>query len=155
MLVPALLYKDEIKKKFDELLYSEDYYYYMGYGTHFPQIDLETRDCKYMWAIVNKDKKLIGYLCYDINPAIDCISQFGLISFDKGNPAVGKEVFNKLEELIQQHHRIEWCCVGDNPALDAYIRFCNKHKGYIHKMHQSTFNVKGEVVDSYIFEIVR
>lgn len=154
MLVPALLYKEEIEKKMTELMYSDDYYYYMGYGTHFPQIDLQTRDCKWMWAIVNKDKKLLGYLCYELDLATDCIRNFGLMSFDKGNPVIGKEVFDKLKELIKNYYRVEWCCVGDNPALDAYIRFCTKHKGYIHKLHSATVNTQGKLVDSFIFEIL-
>ena len=41
MLKPALLYADEITRKFAEHLYTTDYYYYCGYccGSTLPKIE--------------------------------------------------------------------------------------------------------------------
>lgn len=44
MLVPAVLYKNEILKKFQEKLYTKEMFYYMGYVHCHELPDLTPRD---------------------------------------------------------------------------------------------------------------
>ena len=65
MLVPAVLYKDEIKRKILEYKYTNDMMYYSGWlGDSIPNIDDDSEDnCTVQYAIVDGDN-LIGYFTY-------------------------------------------------------------------------------------------
>lgn len=155
MLVPAILYKEEIEKAFAKELYTNDYFYYYGYayGNSLPEIKAEDR--LYQYAIVNKDKQLIGYLSYWIDSNSDTVNNFGLYSFDRGNFIIGKDLFEKLEELISKHHRIEWRMVGGNPVKKHYDKFCSKHNGNVAVLHDACKDDRGVYHDQYIYEIVK
>ena len=64
MLKPALLYAQEITRKFTEHLYTTDYFYYCGYpcGNNLPKI--EEKDNLYQFAVVDRNDEVIGFLSY-------------------------------------------------------------------------------------------
>jgi len=154
MLKPALLYRDEIIQKFTECLYTVDYYYYSGWncGSSLPEIKSEEN--LYQYAFVDKDDNVIGFLTYRIYDYSDTAQEFGLFSFDRGNPIIGIDLFKKLEELVARHHRVEWQVIEGNPVKRHYDKFCKKHSGYIHHYHGTTKSIEGKYVDSYVYEIV-
>ena len=100
MLKPALLYAQEITRKFTEHLYTTDYFYYCGYccGSSLPKI--EENDDLYQFAIVDSDDNVIGFLTYRISDYSDTVQSFGLFSFDKGNPLLGRDVFLNSVSVI-------------------------------------------------------
>ena len=119
MLKPAMLYKEQLEKLFAGVMYSDDYFLYMGYahGHELPKI--EPTDNLYTWAIISPAKqesffsdyipeKVIGWFAYRVDSHNDSVYNFGLYSFDRGNPIIGKDVFTKMEELVFNHRRIEW-----------------------------------------------
>lgn len=154
MLKPALLYRDEIIQKFTECLYTVDYYYYSGWncGSSLPEIKPEEN--LYQYAFVDKDDNVIGFLTYRIYDYSDTAQEFGLFSFDRGNPIIGIDLFKKLEELVARHHRVEWQVIEGNPVKKHYDKFCKKHNGYIHHYHGTIKSIEGKYVDSYVYEIV-
>ena len=155
MLKPALLYKEQILQKFTEFLYTEDYFYYSGYecGTTLPTFKED--DNYYCFASVDPSGRLIGFFSYRVNFVVDCVQQFGLFSFEKGNPILGRDVVRKMEELVSSHHRLEWSVIDGNPVKRHYDKFCKKHSGSIFHFHDCTKNLKGEYVDSFLYEIVK
>ena len=153
MLKPAILYKDIIEEEFAKILYSEDYYFYCGYVSGEP-FSLNCEDNLFNYAFVDKDDNVLGFLTYQIYDLADTVHNFGLISFDKGNPSLGRDLLNKMEELFQKHHKLEWRVIGDNPVKRHYDNFCSKYKGYRHHLHDVCKNLDGEYVDSYIYEVL-
>ena len=154
MLKPAILYKDEIKQKFSEVIYSKDYFLYEGYahGHELPQID--SKDNIYQWAIVSKNK-VIGWFAYRIEPETDTVYNFGLYSFDRGNCIIGKDVFNKMNELVRRYRRIEWRVIGGNPVIKHYDKFCKRHNGNKITLHKVAKAPDGDYRDEHIYEIIR
>lgn len=155
MLKPAFLYKDILEKKFIEYLYTDECFFYNGYGTCGEPQKITPRDGYYQWAIVNNKEQVIGYFAYTIQVETDTVLNFGLYSFDKGNIIIGKDVFEKMEELIKDHRRIEWRMIADNPAKRSYDRFCRKHNGNCVCLHKSCKDIHGIYHDDYIYEIVK
>ena len=153
MLKPALLYKEELLQKFTEQLYTPEYCLYIGCpcGTILPEIT--ERENHYQYAILDKDK-VVGYLAYYIDNTTDTVCSFGLYSFDKGNYKLGKDVYNKMVELVKTHRRVEWRIIGNNPTKHNYDNFCKKFNGYIHHLHETTKDIKGNYVDEYTYEII-
>lgn len=76
------------------------------------------------------------------------------MSFDRGNPVVGKDLFDKMEELASQLHRIEWRMVGGNPVERSYDKFCEKHNGKKHILKDAIKDAKGNYHNDVIYEIV-
>ena len=59
MLVPAITYKDKLDELFAKEVYTERYFYYVGYAYGFELPKIEVRDNYYQWAIVDEDEYLI------------------------------------------------------------------------------------------------
>ena len=151
------LRKDEILKEFQKLHYTDDLMYEVGgCDNYMPQILEEPRKENYQYAIVNSDAKLIGYVSYEIDWYSSQAYRFGLMSFDRGNVLVGKELFNILSHLINDLnlHRIEWCVVSGNPAERSYDKFCKKYNGQKMTFRDYFKDRKGKYHDSKVYEII-
>ena len=153
MLKPAILYKEAIESEFNAQLYTQDFFYYTGYdgATYIPEIKRD--DFVFQYAIVDKDK-LVGYFSYSLNTISDTINNFGLYSFDRGNPVIGRDIIRKMKELVSSHHRVEWRMIGGNPVKRHYDRFCRRYGGNVVKLHESVKTPSGEYADEYIYEII-
>lgn len=156
MLVPAILYKDQIIKEFQKYYYTTDMMYETGCMEQWTPNIFECPDGGiFQFAIIDKDKKLIGYLGYSVNWYASKAYNFGLFSFDRGNVLVVKDLFNKLEELITRFHRVEWRAVGGNPACRGYDSFIKRHCGNKHILKDALKDKDGNYHDDIIYEIVR
>ena len=154
MLVPAILYKEQIIKEFQTLYYTEDMMFESGcLNQRCPEIPETPNEGRFDYAIVHNDK-LIGYLSYQVDYYASKAYNFGLMSFDRGNITIGKDLFNKLEELVSRLHRIEWRMVGGNPVERSYDRFCEKHNGKKHILKDAIKDAEGNYRDNVIYEIV-
>ena len=156
MLVPAILYKDEIIKGMQKYFYTDDMLYETGCMDNWiPNIVDNPDSYNHQYAIVNNEGKLIGYLSYYIDWYSSKAYNFGLFSFDRGNILLGKDVFNKLEELVNKFHRVEWRAVGGNPACRGYDNFIKKHNGKKHILKDAIKDKDGNYRDDIIYEIVK
>lgn len=154
MLVPAILYKEQIRKEFMKLYYTEDMMFESGCLNQLcPEIPEMPDEGRFDYAIVHNDT-LIGYLSYRLDYYSSKAYNFGLMSFDRGNPVVGKDLFDKMEELASQLHRIEWRMVGGNPVERSYDKFCEKHNGKKHILKDAIKDAKGNYHNDVIYEIV-
>lgn len=156
MLVPAMLYKDEIKKKFLEYIYTEDMIYYTGYLVNCPpKIDEDNDGSYYQYAIVDNGK-LIGYFSYRIDWYSSCADQFGLFSFDRNNRKIGLDVYRELRKIIYDYqiHRLEWRMIGDNPVEKHYDKFCEKYSGKKFVLTDAVKDRFGKYHDDVIYEII-
>ena len=155
MLVPAILYKEQIKKEFQKYYYTIDMLYETGCMCNWsPEIAECPNESQFQYAIVDKNEKLIGYLGYSVDWYASKAYNFGLFSFDRGNILVGRDVFDKLEELIKTLHRVEWRAVGGNPACRGYDSFIERHNGTKHVLKDSIKDKSGKYHDDIIYEIV-
>lgn len=157
MLKPAILYKDEISKKFMDYFYSMDMFYETGgLDNWIPQISDNTEVGRFQWAIIDTKGNLIGYLDYYIDFYSSCMSRFGLISFDRGNILIGKSVFDEIIRCINDYklHRVEWRMVGGNKAEKGYDAFIKKYNGTKHILKDAVKDMYGKYHDDVIYEII-
>ena len=151
ILKPAVLYKDEIIKNMQEYFYTDDMLFTTGCLSNWtPNItDDPDEGC---YVIVDKDK-LIGYFGYRIDYYCSKAYNFGLFSFDRGNPVIGIDVFNEMKDLLNRLHKIEWRMVGGNPVQRSYDRFCDKYHGTKHILKDSIRDKDGNYHDDIIYEV--
>lgn len=154
MLVPAILYKDEIEKEFKKLYYTKEMFLETGSLENWcPDIENSKEGWDNQFAIVYYNE-LIGYLSYTVDYYIDKAYNFALISFDKINPIIGKDLYNELERLIKRHHRIEWRMVGGNPVERHYDKFCKEHNGNKYVFKDALKDRDGNYHDDILYEII-
>ena len=156
MLVPAILYKEQIVKEFQKYFYTTDMMYETGCMCNWiPEISYCPSESQFQYAIVDENEKLIGYLGYSVDWYVSKAYNFGLFSFDRGNLQVPKDVFEKLEELVSTLHRVEWRAVGGNHACRGYDNFIKRHNGIKHVLKDSIRDKDGNYHDDIIYEIVK
>lgn len=156
MLVPAVLYKEEISKKFLSYRYSDDMFYYTGYfGDQPPNFGESNDGGNYQYAIVDKDR-LVGYLSYTIDWYTSCAYCFGLFSFERNNRRIGLDVLREIRKIINDYHihRIEWRMIGGNPVEEHYDNFCKRYDGRKLIMRDAIKDKCGKYRDSIIYEII-
>lgn len=154
MLVPAISQKKELEELFSKEIYKEDFFYYAGWAYCHELPDIKPNNNVFQWAILDGER-VIGYLAYDVEPAVDCVNSFGLYSFDRGNPIIGKDLFKTLKHLVERFHRIEWRVVDGNPVMRHYDWFCKKHNGNKVTLHDCCKDLNGHYRDCHIYEIIR
>lgn len=161
MLVPALLYKDQIEKEFMKVLYTDDYFYYQGWiaGSILPKIREEEN--LYQYAIIDKEGKLLGFLSYKVDMATMTAYGFGAYSFDRGSYIVGKDLIAKLHELVMTYHRIEWRAISCNSVVRSYDRildslkeFCRDIVVYKTELHDVVLDKWGILRNEIIYEVI-
>ena len=156
MIKPAILYKQQIIRGMQEYFYTVDMMYETGCLNNWtPEIADNPQEGLFQWAIVNSKDELIGFLSYQVDYYSSKTYNFGLFSFDRGNPLIAREVYRKLEELIKLYHRVEWRAVGGNPACKGYDIFIKKHNGNKHILKDAIKDSYGNYRDDIIYEIVK
>ena len=154
MLVPALMYKEEIEKFFAEHLYDDSMFFYNGYAHCNTIAEIKPMENVYQFAIINSNKEIVGYFSYRIDNLTDTVYNFGLYSF-KQNNIIGITVFNELNRLLKIHHRLEWRVIGGNPVKRHYDSFCKKFKGHRVHYHDIVKDCCNQYHDEYVYEILR
>lgn len=157
MLIPAILKKEEILHEFQKLQYTDDLMYEVGCcDNYMPNIVEEPDKETYQFAIVNSKDILVGYVSYQIDWYVSQAHNFGLMSFDKGNPLIGKALFEIMENLINKLklHRIAWYMVSGNPVEKHYDKFCEEYGGRKIVLRDVFKDRLGSYHDSITYEII-
>lgn len=153
MLVPAITKKEDLEELFSAEIYKEDFFYYTGWAHTHELPDIKPKNNVYQWAIMDGEK-VVGYLAYDIDLPTDCVCSFGLYSFDRGNPVIGRDLLKEMERLVKTHHRLEWRCIEGNPVERHYAWFCERHGGEVSILHDYCRDMEGHYRDCYIYEVI-
>lgn len=158
MLVPAALYKQEIQKKFKEYYYTDDMMYETSSLDNWcPEISDNPDEGTFQYAILDSKHNLIGFFGFRIDWYSQSAYNFGIISFDRGNPTIGIDLNDMMDKLLYVYmlHRIEWRMVEGNPIQKHYDKFCDKHNGRKIELRDVFKDKKGRYRNCYIYEIIQ
>ena len=157
MLKPAICYKEQIENALKEYFYTDDMMYYTGWiDSHLISVDDSCENGKYQYSVIDKENNLVGYITYSVDRYSSCAYNFGAFSFDRGNPIMGKELFDLLEKLVNTLHRVEFRAISGNPAVRGYDKFLKKHSdiGKKHILKDVFRDASGKYHDDYVYEFV-
>ena len=162
MLIPAVVYKDEIIQYSNKLRYSTQMMYYNGCVETGPMnIESESTEGRYQWAVVDDNNELVGYIGYAVDYFSGCVYGFGLISFKNNKRAMSAGVLRAIKHILSMHpHRVEWRCIGDNPALIGYKKIVdrivkkNNFTDNVVVLHDTFKDAQGVYHDCCIFELL-
>lgn len=157
MLVPAVLYKEDIQTLYKAYYYSNDMTYFSGWlGTYEIDIPDDVSDFSFHYAIIDNNNNLIGYFTYKIDWYSSQVYNFGLFAFKRNNFIVGLDVRKEIRKIIEQYHihRIEWCMVGGNPVEKHYDKFCERYNGKKFIFTDSIRDRSGKYHNNVTYEII-
>lgn len=158
MLKAARLYTDELMKKDVEGWYDIKNMYWNG-GCYSDSIKLEKSNwSEHQFVSVNEKNELLGYISYSVDHAALKAYNFGIISFQKGNPDYAKDLYQIVLDIFYKYNlnKIEFCAYTDNPALRGYKNFIEKVGGRIVGVrHQTTILLDHKLHDNMEFEILK
>ena len=85
-----------------------------------------------------------------------CLRNFGLYSFDRGNPIIGKDILYEIKRIIKEYqpHRMEWRMVSGNPVGKHYDKFCKRYNGRKFVLTDVFKDRYGNYHNDVIYEIV-
>ena len=154
MLKNAKNYEEEVKKKLRDTWYDPTYQYYHS-RSYFS--DLEMNDDSHYYFVSCVNDKVVGFLSYRINRAVNSVSQFGAISFEIGNPVFARDIVQAIDDIFHKYHfnRLEWYCIDGNPVADYYLKFAKEHGGTVMAVeHECVRTLDGDIRGSIGFEIL-
>lgn len=157
MIRPALLYKDELQKKYIEQWYKPETNFYSTGANRTVEL-CDDNSYTRQFVSVDKDNNVIGYITYCVDWESRSAHRFGMQSFDKGNLEFVKDLYRAAYRIlcVDKLNRMEWWCFTDNPAVKGYKSFTKRiGGGIVGEVHQSAVFPDGSLHDSYIFEIMR
>lgn len=159
MIKPAILYKEELSKAFNQKLYTQEYLWYEG-GIDNYEHEIKEEQDKFQYAIIDNDK-VIGFISFRVDWYCSCVFNFGLINFS-GQPSMA--IFSAIREVIKMIegfnlHRIDFRCVSGNPAECGYDGIIERFRGK-YKLRKVDFkdNIKdrqGKYHDTIMYELIR
>lgn len=157
MLKPAQLYEQELQVQHIKNWYvSENYFWCARAGERMielPDNNYNSHD----FVSVDKYKRVIGYITYDIDWESMSVDNLGVISFYKGNLLFVKDLYTAICDIFEKYHmnRISWCCYADNPAINGYRKFIKRCSGReCGYARQNAKLMDGKMHDSVFFEVL-
>lgn len=156
MLVPAQLYKEELKKKIVSTWYNLEYqYYWQSYNNepNFEDNNIYTRQ----FAFISKDK-ITGYFSYSLDNSSKSLYNMGLLSFEKVNYKFIKAVLSHIKWLFDEKiiDRIEFFAYEDNPAIKGYDKIIKRFGGKrVGKFTRSQKLYDGKLHNTIFYEILK
>lgn len=160
MLYPALMFKDELNKKY-MMTWSDPRYKYYSYNYH-EEINIDSSDysIKQYVSVDPATNEVIGYISYSWDMPIRRAYGLGLINFKLDDP-VASQIF--IADFITQLHRmfceestnvLLWNCIDGNPLKRSYDKLAPKlgarHVGIF---HDAALTADGEIHDIYHYEL--
>lgn len=156
MLKPAILYKEELIKKYQNTWFDEDYKYYHSSYERTPNIEADTWNY-IQFVSVNDSNEVIGYLRANIARTNMSISSLGIINFSDDILTFGRDLHEFLEFLldVKKFNKINFNVVVGNPIEKSYDLLIKKYNGRVVGFYEKDYLINNEFHDSKIYEITR
>jgi len=156
VLKPAILYADELLSKMKQTWYDPKYFSYYSEEMYLPDLGGDPKGRRDFVSVDDNDN-VIGYFSYQIDRRINGAYNFGIMSFNMGNPTFVQDIRQGVDEIFTKYHlnRMDWMCYASNPALRGYRKFIKRHGGReVGKLTQAAMTADGILQDVYLFEIM-
>ena len=160
MLKQAILYEEQLKRKYMEAMCDDYFKFFTGCSYHSFTIDIVKSDWSEIQRVsVNRDGLVIGFITCQIERDSNNASRFGIMNFTKkSNIIFANDVLEFLRELKDGYNinRMEFMAYIGSEAEKMYTEFIKKHGGSVVGVEKRVAKLPdGKYYDCKIFEILR
>ena len=154
MLVPAQLYREELKNKLIAAWYDPKYKYYFS-GSAYELSLPDNNESRHDFVHLDTDGKVDGYFSYQIDWQAKSLYNFGLIGFAENNTLFLRDCVRRIEDMVAQGiRRAEFWAWADNPANKFYEFVTERYGGRIAGYLRNSGFFDGEYHNTRIYEIL-
>lgn len=158
MLVPAILYKDELHKLMaKECWFNEKYKYFNRGYESFDEI-VDNTEKQHQFVSINKDGKICGLFFYYVDRHTRSVCGVNAASFDIDPITFGLDVKRGIEDIFTKFnfHKMCFGVVVGNPIEPTYDRLCTKMGGRVVGYYRDdTMLMDGSYADIKVYEVMR
>jgi len=163
MLIPRALTPHLLEQLREELARDHERLLYFRVGRGVPWLPGETAaDPMSDWnsaerlSAVREDGRLVvrGYLSADVDLETNTVVALAAISARPHSVVFMRDLGRFIDELVQAHCLLRFCCLVGNPAMRIWRRAAvSRGGGQVGYQRQAARLANGRVVDRVIFEI--
>ena len=134
MIRPAIMYKEQLIRKFGETFYDTKYMYYYDTTPGIPDIE-DKPDNHYQFVSVDKNDEVVGFFSYWVYEPARRAMNFGLIAFQKegkNNIIFMRDAEQMFKDMFEKYglYSAEWRCYTDNTnGIKLYDHVIKKYGG--------------------------
>lgn len=133
MIKLALLYEEELKKKFQETWFDDKFKYYYsssGYGSFSAE---DNTYSQHQFASVNSKGEVIGYIGYCIDRERNVADGLNIINFSSDKITFGMDVGEAIIDIFKKFHfrKLSFYVIIGNPIEESYDKMVSKYNGRI------------------------
>lgn len=158
MLVPAILYKEELQKTMIKTCWFNEKYKYFNQGFEVMEKIEEDTEKQHQFVSVNKDGKICGMLFYYVDRKTRSVCGLNAASFDVDPVTYGRDVLRAIDDIFNKFnfHKMCFGVVVGNPIERTYDRLCSKAGGRIAGYYRDdAMLMDGSYADIKVYEIMR
>ena len=140
-------------------MFKDKYKYYNNNNYWNYEIELKKDSWNQVEMVsVDKNDKVIGYLCAYFERSSNKVSGIAAINFEDVSITFSKDFYKFLINLFEVHNanKIEWTVVVGNPAEKLYDKLINRFGGMIVGInHDTTILGDGKLYDMKEYEMFK
>lgn len=156
MLDLAIKFDSALRRKMIDTWYDPEYFSYYSNEMFIPDFSSSPNGHR-DFVSLNERGDIIGYFSYQVDVRTMSASNFGLISFEKGNLIFLRDVMQAIDDIFVKFNlnRMEWMCYASNPALSGYRKFIKRYGGEeVGVLHKAALTADGLLQDVHLFELM-
>lgn len=159
MLKNAKLYEDRLKPIILEHQYElAQNLACGGTGGNTPGYPDNNYDSHHFVSVDGEDN-ILGVCGYEIDWASRVVTSIYILSYsDAPRPLFGRDILKMIDDIFYKYNlnKIEWSVYSDNPAINAYKKFCKRYGGReVGTLYQHILLMDGKIHDTTLFELTR
>lgn len=156
MLEVANLHEEELKRCMLQTWYDDKYKYY--HPTMYRHWELPAENNYRLFAVLDKNRMVIGYIEYWIEAHAEIAKDFIAINFSDDIITFGKDLRQVIHDIfcVYNLRKMEFVVVIGNPIESTYDRLVEKYGGAIIGIRHDHFRlIDGRFYDEKLYEIMR
>ena len=158
MLVPAIMYEEELKKKMRSIWFEDKYKYYI-YNNYCSDIQIDKDSWnKHQFVSIDSNGNIIGYIAYEVCRQTNACERMAAINFTDNIAIFGMDLGQALKDIFEKFkfRKLNFSVVVGNPIERSYDKLIQKYNGRIVGVYKKdALLIDGEYYDKKAYEIMR
>lgn len=157
MLDLALNHKEELKNKFRETWFSDDYFFLSGSNYYEELIVVESTWDWHQFVSVDSKRNIIGYISYSIDRSSYLVDGFEFINFSRDSFTFGIDVAKVIKDIFEKFNftKLNFSVIVGNPIEEDYDKLIEKYNGRIVGVQKNQVRLyDGKFYDKKLYEIL-